>query len=133
VTEDGGSSNQSAGVTVRDDTARLRQLVGNLIDNAIKHSNKGGGIAIALGCADGMARLTITDTGQGIPPEHLPRIFDRFYRADQARSAKRRGAGLGLSICRMIAEAHDGEISVSSKPGEGTIVNVAIPIGARQG
>ena len=120
-------------VTCRGDTARLRQLVGNLIDNAIKYSDKGGRVAVALGCANGMANLTIKDTGQGIPPEHLPRIFDRFYRADQARSAKQRGAGLGLSICRMIAEAHSGKISVSSNPGEGTIVNVAIPVDAVEG
>ena len=120
-------------VSCRGDAARLRQLVGNLIDNAIKYSDKGGRVTVALGCANGVASLTITDTGQGIPTEHLPRIFDRFYRADQARSARRRGAGLGLSICRMIADAHGGEIRVSSSPGEGTTVTVAIPVAGGEG
>jgi heavy metal sensor kinase len=114
-------------VWCRGDATRLRQLVGNLIDNAIKYSDKDGSVTVALGCANGLAGLSITDTGQGIPPEHLPRIFDRFYRADQARSASRRGAGLGLSICKMIADAHGGEIRVSSTPGSGTTVAVAIP------
>jgi len=120
-------------VSCRGDAARLRQLVGNLIDNAIKYSDKGSRITVSLGCAHGMANLTITDTGQGIPAEHLPRIFNRFYRVDQARSAKHRGAGLGLSICRMIAEAHGGKISVSSDSGEGTSVMVAIPVDAHEG
>jgi heavy metal sensor kinase len=120
-------------VSCRGDAARLRQLVGNLIDNAIKYTEAGGQVTVSLAQVDGMARLSVADTGVGVPSEHLSRLFDRFYRVDRARSVKRRGAGLGLAICRMIAEAHGGEISVSSKAGEGTIVKVAIPIGGGAG
>ena len=114
------------------DTARLRQLVGNLIDNAVRYTDKGGCVAVSLACANGMANLTVTDTGKGIPADYLPRVFDRFYQVDQARSAHHRGTGLGLSICRMIAEAHGGKISISSSLGQGTSVTVVIPFDRNQ-
>ena len=110
------------------DSARLRQLVGNLIDNAVKYTGDGGRVTVSLACTDGMANLNVTDTGQGIPVEHVSRVFDRFYRVDRARSARLGGAGLGLSICRMITETYGGTISISSTPGEGTSVTAAIPL-----
>lgn len=95
-----------AEIELEADGTRLRQLVGNLIDNAIKYTGAGGQVTVSFVQANGMACLRVGDTGQGIPAEHLSSIFDRFYRIDQARSAQNRGAGLGLAICRMVAEAH---------------------------
>ncbi len=84
-------------------------------------------VRLALARVNGNARLEITDTGSGISAEHLSRIFDRFYRVDRARSSQHGGAGLGLSICRMIADCHGGSIDMSSTPNEGTSVVVTIP------
>jgi len=117
-----------AGIQLKADGTRLRQLVGNLIDNAIRYTEAGDQVTVSLVQANGMACLSVGDTGVGIPAEHLSRIFDRFYRADRARSAKHGGAGLGLSICRMIAEAHGGKVDISSAPGEGTRVTAVIPL-----
>jgi heavy metal sensor kinase len=114
-------------ILLEGDGARLRQLVGNLLDNAIKHTDAGGRIRISLASMDGSARLEITDTGSGIPAEHLSRVFDRFYRVDRARSARHGGAGLGLAISRTIVEAHGGSIRITSEPGEGTTVYVELP------
>jgi len=115
-------------VLVEADNARLRQLVGNLIDNAIKFAEPGDRVTVSMASADGVASITVADTGRGIPAEHLPRILDRFYRADPARSGKRGGAGLGLAICRAIAEAHGGRIAIESPAGLGTIATVHLPI-----
>jgi signal transduction histidine kinase len=78
-------------------------------------------------CGKRQATVVITDTGVGIAPEHLPRIFDRFYRADSARSHRSDGSGLGLSICRSITDAHQGRIDVESEPGKGTRVTLTLP------
>ncbi|MFH1419231.1 MAG: ATP-binding protein [Planctomycetota bacterium] len=115
-------------IQIEGDGVRLRQLVGNLLDNAIKNTNTRGRITVSLTPMNGNARLEISDTGRGIPADHLARVFDRFYRVDRARSAQHGGAGLGLSICRMIAECHGGSIDISSSPGEGTSVVVTIPL-----
>ena len=93
---------------LRADGVRLRQLAGNLIDNAIRHTEPGGRVAVLVTSAHRMACLRVEDTGVGIPAEHQAKVFDRFYRVDRARSAKDGGAGLGLTICRMIAETHGG-------------------------
>ena len=113
------------------DGSRMRQLVGNLVDNAVKFTGEGGRVTVSLACTNGVARLSVSDTGEGIPPEHVERVFDRFYRVDQARSARNRGAGLGLAICRTIAEAHGGSIAISSTPGAGTSVTVTLLLDAR--
>ncbi len=115
-------------IQIEGDGARLRQLVGNLLDNAIKNTNAKGRITVSLTPMNGNARLEIRDTGRGIPADHLSRVFDRFYRVDRARSAQHGGAGLGLSICRMIAECHGGSIDISSAPGKGTSVVVTLPL-----
>ncbi len=114
-----------ADVEVLGDGARLRQLVGNLIDNAIKYNRPNGEVELRLERRDGHAALTIRDTGIGVSKADLPRIFDRFYRGDRSRSSQ--GTGLGLSICQWIVEAHGGTIHVSSEEGVGTEVEVLLP------
>jgi len=116
--------------SIRGDGSRLRQLVGNLLDNAIKFSNAGGLVKVSLFKKTQAVQLTIADTGEGIASQHLPHVFDRFYRVDQARSTHSGGAGLGLAICRAITEAHGGTIDIESNRNEGTVVTVTIPAGA---
>ncbi len=109
------------------DDDHLRQTISNLLDNAIKSTPTGGTIRASLAIADDAINLTVSDTGIGIAPHHLPRIFDRFYRVDRARSRETGGAGLGLSICKTIVEAHGGSIRLSSEPDSGTSVSLKIP------
>src|SRR5262249_11339172 len=117
----------TAGVVVHGDPVRLRQVAMNLIDNAVKYTTEGGSIRVAVGRRGGDAEITITDTGVGIPAEHLPRVFERFYRVDKARSRELGGTGLGLSIARSIATAHGGRVEVDSAPGRGTAVRGTLP------
>ncbi|MBU0492338.1 MAG: histidine kinase [Chloroflexi bacterium] len=113
---------------VRGDPGRLHQLVVILLDNALKHGNEGGHIRVTLGAARGQARLTVADDGPGIAPEHLPHLFERFYRVDKARSREQGGAGLGLSIAQWIVQAHRGRIQVTSTPELGTTFTVTLPL-----
>ncbi|MBN1697092.1 MAG: HAMP domain-containing protein [Spirochaetales bacterium] len=106
----------------------IEQAVVNLIDNAIKYSNNGKQINITLERKEGEALISVEDHGCGIAEEHLPRLFERFYRVDRARSRKMGGTGLGLSIVKHIAEAHDGRVTVESKEGAGSIFYIIIPI-----
>lgn len=99
---------------------RLRQLLGNLVNNAISYTADGDAITLSLYRDGGWAHLEVADTGIGIPPEHLPHILSRFYRVDKARSRMRGGTGLGLAIVEEIARQHSGEVDVQSKPGEGS-------------
>ncbi len=114
------------------DASRIHQLVMNLLTNAIKYTPRGGSVWIESGARDGGVTLTVRDTGIGIAPSDLPHIFDRFWRADEARSrtGARPGAGLGLAICKWIAEAHGGAIDVQSRVGRGTTFTVTLPAGA---
>ncbi len=114
-------------VTVRGDELRLRELLLNLVDNAVKYSRPGGKVEIALARAGATARLSVTDYGIGISAEAQARIFDRFYRADDARAHAREGTGLGLAICKWIVEAHHGRIEVQSTVGEGSRFTVVLP------
>jgi signal transduction histidine kinase len=109
------------------DADRLRQLCFNVLDNAVKYTPPGGLIRVAEECADGSVRLVVADSGVGIPAEHLPRVFDRFYRVDPSRSREHDGTGLGLSICRAIADAHHGRLEIASGPGGGTTVVLTLP------
>jgi two-component system, OmpR family, sensor kinase len=113
--------------TVKGDRDRLAQLVWNLLDNARKYTPAGGRIAVSLRAFGRLVELTVTDTGMGIAPEHLPRIFDRFYRADKARSRSQGGTGLGLSIVRQVTEAHGGQVRARSEPGAGATFTVVLP------
>jgi heavy metal sensor kinase len=112
--------------TAEGDRDLLLQLVLNLLDNAVKYSTPGGTITAGCSAAEGAVSVRVSDSGPGIAPEHLPRIFDRFYRADSARSHAEGSAGLGLSICRWIAEAHGGSIEVDSSPA-GSTFTVRLP------
>jgi heavy metal sensor kinase len=114
-------------VKINGDEVRLRQMVWNILHNGIKYTQPGGELKVSLLEESGFALLSIQDTGIGIPEKDLPFIFDRFYRVDKARSKDEGGSGLGLSICRHIAEAHKGKIEVESKPGLGTRFKIHIP------
>ncbi len=120
---------QGPHIWIAGDRGRLRQLAGNLIDNAIKYSPPGRPVEVRLRTANGTAWLDITDHGPGIAPEQLRHVFDRFYRADDARCRDRGGAGLGLAICRTIARAHGGDISLQNAPDHGAVVTVSLPLG----
>jgi heavy metal sensor kinase len=118
-------------ILVSVDRSRVRQLALNLIENAVKYTPRGGQVSVELGTNDGRAVFTVADTGIGIAPGDLPHVFDRFWRADSARTrtSERAGSGLGLAICKWIAEAHGGTIEVQSRPGRGTTFTVGLPSG----
>lgn len=107
-------------VSLTGDAYRLRQLLGNLVDNAIKYTQDGGTITLSLVRDDRWARLEVADTGIGISPEHLPNIFDRFYRVDKSHSRAGGGTGLGLAIVKGIAEQYGGQVRVTSEPSKGS-------------
>ena len=109
---------------VKGDVDRLGQVLRNLVDNAIRYTPEGGTITLSLFENGDWALLKVADTGIGISPEHLPHIFDRFYRADRARSRASGGTGLGLAIVKGIVEQHGGRVTVTSEPGEGSIFTV---------
>ena len=114
-------------IEIKGDEVRLRQMVWNVLQNGIKYTQQGGELKISLQNEGDFALLTIQDTGIGIPEEDLPLIFNRFYRVDKARTRDEGGSGLGLSICRQIAEAHKGKIEVESKLGVGTRFKIRLP------
>jgi signal transduction histidine kinase len=113
---------------VTGDPMRLKQIVVNLIDNAIKYTPDGGEVTVSLSAEKKMAVIEVSDTGIGIPAASLPLIFDRFYRTDQARSRESGGIGLGLSIVKAICDVHDGAASVQSIEGKGTTVRIELPL-----
>lgn len=119
---------QGPPLTLCADEDLLLQLLLNLLDNAIKCTPEGGRVAVGWRVDGRWAEVWVRDTGTGITSEHLPRIFDRFYRVDKARSRSQGSTGLGLSICRWIAEAHGGSISVESELGKGSAFTVRLPI-----
>jgi two-component system, OmpR family, sensor histidine kinase CiaH len=114
--------------TVEADPDRLQQVLLILLDNAIKHTPAGGRVAVAVHRQGAAAVLEVSDTGAGIAPEDLPRIFDRFYRADTARSHARGGTGLGLAIAKTLVDAHHGALTLTSTPGVGTRASVRLPL-----
>ena len=107
----------------------LEQALVNLIDNAIKFSAADATVWMEAGEAGSEIVIRVKDQGSGIPPEHLERIFERFYRVDAGRSRKIGGTGLGLAIVKHIAEAHGGRVTVSSTPGQGSAFSIIIPQG----
>ncbi len=117
-------------VSVRGDRHRLRQLLLNLADNAVKYNQPQGQVTMSLRRAINAAEFTIANTGAGIPPEILPRVFDRFFRGDPAHSPAVDGCGLGLSIAKWIVSAHNGSINIESVPSEFTTVTVRLPLAA---
>jgi heavy metal sensor kinase len=115
-------------VWVEGDRARMKQVVVNLLDNAIKYTPQGGAVDLKVRTRDGKAILEITDNGIGIPADSLPRVFERFYRVDEARSRELGGAGLGLSIVKSICSAHHGRVDATSTPGQGSVFRVELPL-----
>src|ERR1700680_4206342 len=122
----------SKGVHVNGDPLRMKQILVNLLDNAIKYSPEGGWVEVRVRAEEDTAVLTVSDNGIGIAPESLPHIFERFYRADRARTRTTGGIGLGLSIVKSIVGAHEGHISVQSHEGEGTSVRMELPLRKQQ-
>lgn len=114
-------------IIVQGDPDRLKQLILILIDNATRYTAAGGRVTVDLGRAASGVTITVRDTGVGISPDQLPHVFERFYRADPARSRDAGGSGLGLSIARWIAEEHGGAVDLVSVPGQGTTATVRLP------
>jgi heavy metal sensor kinase len=115
-------------VWVEGDRSRLKQVVVNLLDNAIKYTLPGGLIILRVSCNENRAILEVIDNGIGIPAEALTKVFERFFRVDQARSREQGGAGLGLSIVKSICNAHYGRVSATSIPGKGSSFRVELPL-----
>ncbi len=115
------------GGTIEGDRGMIKQLMRILVDNAVKYSPAGGEIRLGVRMTDDACEMTVTDQGSGIASKDLPHIFERFYRADEARHSESGGHGLGLSIARIIVVAHGGKIQVKSKPGAGTCFAVILP------
>lgn len=113
---------------VEGDAERLRQAVQNLVDNALRHTAPGGSVAISAVAEGGRVAIAVEDTGVGIAAEHLPRLFDRFYRVDKPRSRAGGGTGLGLAIVKYVAEAHGGAVAVQSEPGVGSRFTIVLPV-----
>lgn len=113
--------------TIFVDSVRLEQMLTNLIDNAIKFNRRGGSVTVEMDQADGRDVISVIDTGEGILPEHSNRIFERFYRADRARSREVGGTGLGLAIVKHLARLHGGEVAVTSTLGTGTTFRIELP------
>jgi two-component system OmpR family sensor kinase len=114
-------------VVVGDD-ARLRQVIGNLVSNALTHTPAGTPVRVGVAAAADVARLWVADAGPGLAPEHAERVFERFYRADPARTRANGGTGLGLSIVAALVSAHSGTVAVTTSPGGGTRFDVELPL-----
>jgi signal transduction histidine kinase len=122
-----------ADLKVRGDRVKLKQLFLNVLDNAIRYTPSGGSITASLARRDSSAVAAIADTGIGIAAEHMPFIFDRFYRVDKARTASDGGTGLGLAIALSVAKMHGGAIEADSEPDQGTTFRIVLPLaGTRQ-
>lgn len=114
-------------LTVEADPELLRQAVGNLLDNALRHTPAGGEVTLAARRENNCVRIEVSDSGPGVPPEHRSRVFERFYRADPGRARSAGGTGLGLAIVKHVAVSHGGEVSVWSKEGSGSTFTLRLP------
>ena len=115
-------------IYVQSSPTRLQQMFGNLIENAIKYNKQNGRVTVTAQRQRGMAVIRVADTGIGIPPEHLERLFERFYRVDTSRSREIGGTGLGLSIVKHLAGLYNGDVSVESTPDIGSVFTVRLPL-----
>ena len=120
---------------VQIDRTRISQVVGNLLDNAIFHTRNGGSVSVTVSSASEGSRVTVTvaDTGEGVPHDILPMVFERFYRADPSRTRATGGTGLGLTIAKQLVEAHGGSIRAESTPGKGSRFMFELPLTGTQG
>lgn len=114
-------------IFVYGDWQRINQVLTNLVSNAIKYSNKGGKVTISFEITKTHVTTIVKDTGEGIPPEHIKRIFERFYRVDKSRSREKGGTGLGLAIVKHIMEVHKSKVEVKSEPGKGSEFSFQLP------
>lgn len=114
-------------VHVYGDWQRINQVLTNLISNAVKYSNKEGKVTISFEITKTDVITSVEDTGEGIPPEHVKRIFERFYRVDKSRSREKGGTGLGLAIVKHIMEVHKSKVEVKSEPGKGSVFSFKLP------
>ena len=122
------AANVAAGAEiVTGDPIRLEQALQNLAANALRHTPKGGRVSLSAAFEDGGIVVTVGDTGSGIAPEHLPHVFDRFYKVDPSRAGQAAGSGLGLSIVKAIVERHGGTVTAASRPGGGTTFTLKFP------
>ena len=113
---------------IKGDRSRVEQVVMNVVSNALKYTQEGGHISLRIWREQSKVCLSVTDDGIGIPEKDIPRLFERFYRVDKARSRESGGTGLGLSIALEIMQQHEGTINVSSRLGEGTCVTLCFPV-----
>ena len=111
------------------DPARTGQILAALLDNALRFTPSGGSVEVRASRQDGAVEATVTDTGPGIPPEHLARIFDRFYRAESARTREGGGTGIGLAIARGLARAQDGDLEAANAKDGGAVFRLKLPAG----
>lgn len=118
---------------IRVDPDLFPRAVLNLLHNALKYTPTGGTVSLSAGFSGGDFRFRVTDTGIGIPPEHISRLFQKYYRVEGTEQTSRRGSGLGLYFCRMVVEAHGGTISIASGADDGTTVSFDIPAAAGAG
>ncbi|MBM3122745.1 MAG: hypothetical protein FJZ97_11275, partial [Chloroflexi bacterium] len=126
-----GEGEAAGRFVIQGDSDRLAQVLDNLLDNAIRHAPQGSTIVVELQADGAEVSCTVSDHGPGIPPEHLPFIFERFYRVDVARDRAAGGAGLGLAIARALVEAHGGRINARTAPGRGTTISFRLPVARR--
>lgn len=112
------------------DRERVHQVLFNLVDNAVRFTPEGGEVRIEAHQLNGSVQVRVADTGSGIPPEHLPRLFERFYRVDSARAREDGGTGIGLAIARSVVEAHGGHLEAESELGEGSVFTFDLPVAA---
>ncbi|MDQ1023275.1 signal transduction histidine kinase [Streptomyces umbrinus] len=110
------------------DPVRIRQMIGNLVSNAVRHTAARGSVELRAVGAESGVTIEVRDTGHGIEPEELPYVFDRFWRAEKSRSRSTGGSGLGLAIVRQLTHAHDGTVTVHSTPGAGMVFGVRLPV-----
>jgi signal transduction histidine kinase len=115
------------------DPERVYQVLFNLLDNAVRFTPSGGRVTLSVSARNGVVDVVVADTGPGIPPEHLPRLFERFYRVDRARSRDEGGTGIGLAIARSVVEAHGGRIWAESEPGKGSTFTFELPVAGARG
>jgi signal transduction histidine kinase len=121
--------------TVQADADRVAQILRNLLVNAVRYTPAGGSVTVSAASAGGLVQIDVTDTGEGIAPEDLPHVFERFWRVDRARARGNRpygihggGTGLGLSVAQSLVKAHGGDIWVESAPGQGSTFSFTLPI-----
>ena len=117
----------ASGVRAELDRTLFQQAIGNLISNAVAHTPSGGSVELAASISGQDIRVTVTDTGCGIAPEHLPHVFERFYRIEQSRAGSQQNAGLGLAVVKSIVNRHGGRVDIESRVGEGTQVQLLVP------